>query len=162
MINDAAMQAFGSYRGGTMLFLGPGTGLGAALIVNGTVVPKELGHFSIGRPRHPRTAEAGGNGSSASKGPRNDLSPRCCLATSCSAAETSCSLPLCRRDVGWESTPTPFPGDSGCRLHPRRREDQSQFLEPGGTNSRCKVYRNHAAPNEQLTGDKGDSDERVF
>jgi polyphosphate glucokinase len=46
VINDAAMQAFGSYRGGTMLFLGVGTGLGTALVVDGTVVPMELGHLS--------------------------------------------------------------------------------------------------------------------
>ena len=45
MINDAAMQALGSYRGGTMLFLGLGTGLGSALIVEGVVVPMELGHL---------------------------------------------------------------------------------------------------------------------
>ncbi len=46
IINDAAMQALGSYRSGTMLFLGFGTGLGSALVVNGTVVPMELGHLS--------------------------------------------------------------------------------------------------------------------
>ncbi len=46
LINDAAMQALGSYRSGTMLFLGFGTGLGSALVVNGTVVPMELGHLS--------------------------------------------------------------------------------------------------------------------
>src|SRR5512134_2791412 len=46
MINDAAMQALGSFRGGTMLFLGLGTGLGTALVVNGTVVPMELGHLT--------------------------------------------------------------------------------------------------------------------
>ena len=46
LINDAAMQALGSYRRGTMLFLGLGTGLGSALVVNGTVVPMELGHLS--------------------------------------------------------------------------------------------------------------------
>ena len=45
VVNDAVMQAVGSYRGGTMLFLGLGTGLGTALIVNGHVVPMELGHF---------------------------------------------------------------------------------------------------------------------
>lgn len=49
MVNDAAMQALGSYRRGTMLFLGLGTGLGAALVVDGTVVPLELGHLSIGK-----------------------------------------------------------------------------------------------------------------
>ena len=43
LLNDAAMQALGSYRGkGTMLFLGLGTGLGAALVVGGTLVPLEL------------------------------------------------------------------------------------------------------------------------
>ena len=43
LLNDAAMQALGSYRGkGTMLFLGLGTGLGAAMVVDGTVVPLEL------------------------------------------------------------------------------------------------------------------------
>jgi polyphosphate glucokinase len=48
MLNDAAMQALGSYRRGTMLFLGLGTGLGSALVVSGTVVPLELAHLSIG------------------------------------------------------------------------------------------------------------------
>jgi len=46
IINDAAMQALGSYRGGTMLFLGFGTGLGSAMVVEGTVVPFELGQLS--------------------------------------------------------------------------------------------------------------------
>lgn len=43
--NDAAMQALGSYKGGKMLFLGLGTGLGSTLIVDGVVVPMELGHL---------------------------------------------------------------------------------------------------------------------
>jgi polyphosphate glucokinase len=45
VINDAAMQALGSYKGGTMLFLGLGTGLGSAMIVYGLVEPMELGHL---------------------------------------------------------------------------------------------------------------------
>ncbi len=45
LINDAAMQALGGYRGGRMLFLGFGTGLGTALIVDGIVEPMELGHL---------------------------------------------------------------------------------------------------------------------
>lgn len=45
VVNDAAMQALGSYRRGTMLFLGLGTGLGSALIVDGVLVPMELGHL---------------------------------------------------------------------------------------------------------------------
>ena len=46
VINDAAMQALGSYKGGTMLFLGLGTGLGSALVVRGHIVPMELGALS--------------------------------------------------------------------------------------------------------------------
>ena len=45
MINDAAMQALGSYRGGRMLFLGLGTGLGSALIVDSALEPMELAHL---------------------------------------------------------------------------------------------------------------------
>jgi polyphosphate glucokinase len=45
VVNDAAMQALGSYNGGKMLFLGLGTGLGSTLIVNGIVEPMELGHL---------------------------------------------------------------------------------------------------------------------
>jgi polyphosphate glucokinase len=46
LVNDAAMQALGSYIGGRMLFLGLGTGLGSTLIVNGVVEPMELDHLS--------------------------------------------------------------------------------------------------------------------
>ena len=45
VINDAAMQALGSYEGGKMLFLGLGTGLGSTLIVEGIVEPMELAHL---------------------------------------------------------------------------------------------------------------------
>src|SRR6202046_1978038 len=45
VVNDAAMQALGGYRGGKMLFLGLGTGLGSAMIVNGILEPMELGHL---------------------------------------------------------------------------------------------------------------------
>jgi polyphosphate glucokinase len=45
LVNDAAMQALGSYKGGKMLFLGLGTGLGSTLIVDGIVEPMELGHL---------------------------------------------------------------------------------------------------------------------
>lgn len=45
LINDAAMQALGSYNGGKMLFLGLGTGLGSAMIVDGMVIPMELAHL---------------------------------------------------------------------------------------------------------------------
>ena len=45
LLNDAAMQALGSYEGGRMLFVGLGTGLGTALVVDGVVVPMELAHL---------------------------------------------------------------------------------------------------------------------
>ena len=45
LINDAAMQALGSYQGGKMLFLGLGTGLGSCMVVEGIVEPMELGHL---------------------------------------------------------------------------------------------------------------------
>ncbi len=45
LINDASMQALGSYEGGRMLFLGLGTGLGSAMIVDGTLQPMELAHL---------------------------------------------------------------------------------------------------------------------
>jgi polyphosphate glucokinase len=49
LINDAAMQALGSYRDGHMLFLGLGTGLGSAIILNGALGPLELAHLPYRR-----------------------------------------------------------------------------------------------------------------
>jgi polyphosphate glucokinase len=51
IINDAAMQALGSYKGGRMLFLGLGTGLGSALIIDGILEPTELGHLPYKKGR---------------------------------------------------------------------------------------------------------------
>lgn len=51
VINDATMQALGSYEGGRMLFLGLGTGLGATLILDDTVEPMEIGHMPYKRGR---------------------------------------------------------------------------------------------------------------
>jgi len=45
VVNDAAMQALGSYEGGKMLFLGLGTGLGSAVVADGVLEPMELGHL---------------------------------------------------------------------------------------------------------------------
>jgi polyphosphate glucokinase len=55
VINDAAMQALGSYDGGRMLFLGLGAGLGSAMIVDGTLEPMELAHLPY---KNGRTYEA--------------------------------------------------------------------------------------------------------
>ncbi|WGZ93144.1 MAG: ROK family protein [Candidatus Thiothrix putei] len=49
LVNDAAMQALGNYQGGKLLFLGLGTGLGSALIVDGAIEPLELAHLPYKR-----------------------------------------------------------------------------------------------------------------
>jgi polyphosphate glucokinase len=54
VVNDAVMQALGSYQGGRMLFLGLGTGLGSALVADGVVEPLELAHLPY---RNGRTYE---------------------------------------------------------------------------------------------------------
>jgi polyphosphate glucokinase len=61
VINDAAMQAIGSYEGGRMLFLGLGTGLGSAMIVDGILEPMELAHlpYKDGRTYEDFVGEAG-------------------------------------------------------------------------------------------------------
>ena len=51
MVNDAAMQALGIYRGGRMLFLGLGTGLGSAMIVDGILAPMEVAHLPYKKGR---------------------------------------------------------------------------------------------------------------
>ena len=51
IVNDAAMQALGSYRGGRMLFLGLGTGLGSAVIADGVLEPMELAHLPYKKGR---------------------------------------------------------------------------------------------------------------
>ena len=51
MLNDAAMQALGSYHGGRLLFLGLGTGLGSAMVIEGIVQPMELAHLPYKKGR---------------------------------------------------------------------------------------------------------------
>jgi polyphosphate glucokinase len=54
ILNDAAMQALGGYKSGRMLFLGVGTGLGSAMVIDGTVIPLELAHLPY---KHGQTYE---------------------------------------------------------------------------------------------------------
>ena len=60
LINDAAMQALGSYEGGTMLFLGLGTGLGTALVVDGRIVPLEFSQLPYKRGTYEAYLGTGG------------------------------------------------------------------------------------------------------
>jgi polyphosphate glucokinase len=73
VINDAAMQALGSYHGGRMLFLGLGTGLGAALNVDGMLEPMELAHlpYKKGRTYENYIGDAGRRRLGKSKWRRN-------------------------------------------------------------------------------------------
>jgi polyphosphate glucokinase len=61
IINDAAMQALGSYDGGRMLFLGLGTGLGSTMVLDGVLAPMELGHlpYRKGRSFEENVGQAG-------------------------------------------------------------------------------------------------------
>ena len=60
IMNDAAMQALGSYEHGILLFLGLGTGLGSAIIADGTVVPMEVGHLSYKKSTYEDYVGVGG------------------------------------------------------------------------------------------------------
>jgi polyphosphate glucokinase len=73
VINDAAMQALGSYKGGRMLFLGLGTGLGSALIVDGELEPMELAHlpYKTGQTYEDRVGKAALNRLGKKKWRRN-------------------------------------------------------------------------------------------
>ena len=75
IINDAAMQALGSYKRGLLLFLGLGTGLGAALVADGVVIPMELAHC------HSRTAPTR---TTSASGPCSDWAGRNGRSTSSS------------------------------------------------------------------------------
>jgi len=65
LINDAAIQAYGCYEGGTMLFLGFGTGLGTALIIDGVIVPLEAGHLPYDKTKKSMEDYTGKAGRSA-------------------------------------------------------------------------------------------------
>jgi polyphosphate glucokinase len=60
VLNDAAMQALGSYKRGKMLFLGLGTGLGSTLIIDGVVEPMELGHLPYRKGTYEKYVGVGG------------------------------------------------------------------------------------------------------
>ena len=70
-MNDAVMQAIGSYQGGRMLFLGLGTGLGSTMIVDDVIVPMELATCrSAARPSRTTSAAPAAHGSARSAGAR--------------------------------------------------------------------------------------------
>ena len=122
VINDAAMQALGSYQGGKMLFLGLGTGLGAAVIMDGVLEPLEIGRFHYkkrtlehyvgerGRKRQGRkkwqrqveevVARLVDGPQARRRGPRR--------------RERQEARSRCRPGLGWATTAFAFLGDSAC------------------------------------------------
>ena len=115
LINDAAMQALGSYEGGRMLFLGLGTGLGSAMVVDGVVEPMELAHLPYKKGTFEDYIGMRGLKKLGKKRWRQERRGGCRTAaaapssppTSCSAAATSRSSRSCRRRPRPAATPTP-------------------------------------------------------
>ena len=99
LVNDAALQALGSYRGGRMLFLGLGTGLGSALVWDRTLMPLELGDLPYRKlPRHSRLGAVGRKKMEARSGLRGH------------AVEKILRCRLCR---SWWRSCTPFRSPAG-------------------------------------------------
>ena len=126
LINDAAMQALGGYRGGRMLFLGFGTGLGTAMIVGGLVEPMELGHLPYKKANTKATSANGRStgwarrsGASTSSMSSSACAMRWCPTTCSSAAATSRISKNCRRAVGAATTPMRSPAASVGGRHRR-------------------------------------------
>lgn len=116
IINDAAMQALGSYEGRRMLFLGLGTGLGSAMIVDGMLEPMELAHlpYKKGRTYEDYVGLAGlkrlgkRNGGAMSMMSSNCSRRHWKLIMSCwAAAMRNCSRSF-RPEAGSETTPMRF------------------------------------------------------
>ncbi len=128
VVNDAAMQALGSYDGGKMLFLGLGTGLGSALVLPGAVQPMELAHLPFRKATFEDYVGERGRERLGKKKWRaatleasNASLRRCRRTTSSSAAATRSTWTSFRPTSGSERTRTrsSVRSGSGIRTHPR-------------------------------------------
>ena len=137
VVNDAVMQALGSYDGGRMLFLGLGTGLGSALIIDGVVEPLELAHLrfekatfedyvgerALERLRQEEVAQA------RRRGRRGQLaSGDASRTTSCSAAAASRSSTSCPRTRAGATTSLPSSAASGSETRLDAGDDRGTEL----------------------------------
>ena len=131
VINDAAMQALGSYAGGRMLFLGLGTGLGNAIVEDWHVEPLELAHLPYRKGKSyeeyiatpASRASATRSGRSTSTRSATSSAPRCSATASCWAAATHASWCTCPTPPPGVRTRTPSRVACGCgsgRPSPRR------------------------------------------
>ena len=130
IVNDALMQAVGSYEGGRMLFLGLGTGLGSAMIVENVAQPMELAHlpYKDGRTFEDysaRRARAAGRERGRRRSPRWSPGSRPLSSpnTSCSAAATSSYSRTCRRAAGAATTGTRSPAAFASGATTRSRSE---------------------------------------
>ncbi len=122
MMNDACMQALGSYEGGKMLYLGLGTGLGTAFIADGVIVPLALGHLKLWEgetfnhylvgPDSRCMARSVGGRRSPKRRPRFDQ--RSSPTTWCSAAATPRRSRTCQRVVDGVAIITRTSAGCGC------------------------------------------------
>jgi polyphosphate glucokinase len=122
LVNDAAMQALGSYKGGKMLFLGLGTGFGSAMVVNGIVEPMELGHLPykkgvfedyVGRRGLERYGKKRSGAATLPMSWHVSL-PRSNPTIPSSGEATSKSSTRCRPVLAQATTTMPSLADSGC------------------------------------------------
>ena len=121
IVNDAAMQALGSYQGGKMLFLGLGTGLGTAMIADGIVEPMELAHLPFKKGTYEDYVGRAGLERHGKKKWQRDVAD--VVARLIAALEpddtvlgeaTSRSSTRCRRILGQVTTAMPFEADFAC------------------------------------------------
>ena len=120
VVNDAVMQAIGSYDGGRMLYLGLGTGLGSAMIVEDVIQPMELGHLPF---RRATFEEYVGRAARERVGPKRSRRSSTCTppsspTTSCSAEGWPTSSARCPRSSGSAGTSTPLSAASASGTNP--------------------------------------------
>jgi len=130
IVNDAAMQALGSYKGGKMLFLGLGTGLGSTMIADGIVEPMELAHLPYRKGTYEDYVGLRGLEKRGKKKWRQHVEKVVAQLTAALepdeivlGAATSRSSRNCPQNAGRATMPTPSPAGSGSGRTRRGRHD---------------------------------------
>jgi len=160
VVNDAAMQALGSYNGGKMLFLGLGTGLGSTMIVNGFVEPMELGHLPYKKGTYEDyVGRAGLERHGKKKWRRHVADVVSRLIAALEPDETVIGggnvkkLTRCRRILGQATMPTPSAADSACggksALSRTQRLARNHGLDRRGATNGCTIGDASPAIDEQ-------------
>ena len=130
------MQALGGYQGGKLLFLGFGTGLGTAMIVDGVLVPMELAHLPYRKATfEDYVGEAALDRFGKKKWRKyvKDVVTRLMAALEPEAVATRATSrsATCRRAAGWAPTATPFRAGSACGPASLRRKRRPYDAQPG-------------------------------